>query len=703
MHFLRVRRALSACGLALLAGPLGAQEGWNDPRSLELVRAATARRALQLADTGLRDYTARATGTLTFLTQFGSGVFARPIVVMSDQLELEVYWGAPNRSKQRIVGRRDTLLLPSDMEYHRDHLGIIQNNFPDFIRLGEGDEVRDVVHPLSPLGPQTYDYRLSDSLSIRGGGVSLDVMMVSVRPKDPSQPAAVGAVYLDRESASVVRMTFSFTRSALLDRQLEDVSVILENGLVEGRYWLPRRQEIEIRRSASWMDFPATGIIRGRWEICCVRANVDLTPQQLAGAEIVEAGTAEQLRAYPFEGEVLDALPEDVRALDAPEVRAVQEEARRLVQAEALARVRRGNLSVRGLSDFVRANRVEGLAFGAGLSQRLGAGFAANVRGRYGTADGRGKAEGSLAWRRASGLGVTLTGRDDFAQLGETPEVSGLRGAIAAQEFGSDWTQPIGLRGGGLRVEWAPPGGRQWSLEFTRQDERALQVRAAPASGRFEPTVAAAEIQRNAATLGFALEASRPDAGRALRLSASATFSEFAPTGASAGSGTSGQLGRFSADLSWERPAFGGTLATRTLAAAVTQGTVPVQDLARFGGPVSGPGYDYHALVGGAGVSQRLEWQRSVPFVPIPLGRFGRVPGTLTLAPFAHAVWLDRATPGSAAALTRPGGADGGWHPALGLGVQGFFDLLRVDVARGLRDGRWTFSVDVARALWPVL
>ena len=30
-------------------------------------------------------------------------------------------------------------------------------------------------------------------------------------------------------------------------------------------------------------------------------------------------------------------------------------------------------------------------------------------------------------------------------------------------------------------------------------------------------------------------------------------------------------------------------------------------------------------------------------------------------------------------------------------------DLLRFDVARGMRDGRWTFGVDFARAFWSVL
>jgi hypothetical protein len=49
------------------------------------------------------------------------------------------------------------------------------------------------------------------------------------------------------------------------------------------------------------------------------------------------------------------------------------------------------------------------------------------------------------------------------------------------------------------------------------------------------------------------------------------------------------------------------------------------------------------------------------------------------------------------------GGPTHGWHAAVGLGVLAFFDQLRVDVARGDRNGRWTFSVDLSRALWPIL
>ena len=103
------------------------------------MQRATERRARQLADSGLVDYSAQAHGYLTFLGQLGDGFPLPPKVVKADELMLEVYWRAPNYSKQWILGRRDTLLLPTDINYHRDHLGVVQNNFPAIIRLGDGD------------------------------------------------------------------------------------------------------------------------------------------------------------------------------------------------------------------------------------------------------------------------------------------------------------------------------------------------------------------------------------------------------------------------------------------------------------------------------------------------------------------------------------------------------------------------------------
>lgn len=668
------------------AQPLHAQDGWNDESTRALVIAAIVRRAAQLADTGLVDYTARAHGFVTFLAQLGEGFPTPPVVIKSDELMVEVYWGAPDRSKQRIIGRRDTLLLPTDINYHRDHLAVVQNNFPAIIRLGDGDEVQDVRHPLSQAGFETYDYRIVDSTTIRTGDRTIMVVQVNVRPKDDREPAAVGAIFIDRETASVVRMTFSFTRAALKDRQLEDVSVILENGLVDGRFWLPRRQEIEIRRSATWMDFPARGIIRGRWEICCVTTNVGVARQQFIGPEIVEVPRAQQ-RAYVFEGELLKQLPEEVRALDALEVRRVQEEARALVRAGALARARNGAPSARSVSDLVRVNRAEGLAFGGGFTQSLGGGFRTSLYGRYGFGDSRWKGRGVLAWEASSGARLTLEGRDEFAEAGVTAEVSGLRNSIAAQEFGSDWTDPYRVEGGLLRFEFAPEGRRRLSLEYGYEDQTALEVRGVPSAGRFAPLLAATEVRVSRFAVAWSRAPANDGTGRRLGVTTSLSAEQAHPLG--------GQLGtrylRATAELEGARPFSGGSLLARTHLGAVTPGRVPLQALPAFGGPMTAPGYGFHSIRGRAGVAQRLEFQRRVPFLPMDLGRFGKVPSSLVVAPFVHGAFM------------RDGA--GGWssYPSVGLGVIGFFDLLRIDVARTLRGGRWLFSVDASRDFWKVL
>src|SRR5205085_7222229 len=119
---------------------------------------------------------AQAHGFLFFLGQFGEGLTEPPRLVKADQLELEVYWKAPQLSKQRIIGWRDRAELPTDINYHRDHLGIVQNNFGSAIRLGEGDEVRDVPHPLAPRGTELYDFALSATAGIVLPGPTVHVV-----------------------------------------------------------------------------------------------------------------------------------------------------------------------------------------------------------------------------------------------------------------------------------------------------------------------------------------------------------------------------------------------------------------------------------------------------------------------------------------------------------------------------------------------
>ena len=706
----------AACWLFIVAsiarvGSVAGAQVWNDPRSLALARTATQRRAEQLADTGLTDYRANAHGYVTFLAQLGEGFRTPPKVIKADELELEVYWRSPNLSKQRIIGRRDTLLLPTDIAYHRDHLGIVQNNFPDIIRLGEGDEVRDVPHPLSPRGLADYDFALTDSFSIGAANQRIRVYELKVRPKDDKQARVVGAVYIDPSGGQVVRMNFGFTRAAFIDQALEQLTIVLENRLVGGRFWLPSNQQIEIERSGSWMDYPVRGIIRGRWEIGDYHINTSVSPAIFTGPEIVQASPVE-LKRYKWTGQVLDSLPPDVRAVAEPDIQRVQAEVRALVRGQALARAHKATLAARNLSDIVRVDRAEGLAVGSGISKALGGGLSANVRARYGVDDRLVKGAVALGVSRGNGASAGVFASRDFRDAGDVVERSTALNSVAAQEFGSDYTDPYLIRAVGASLEGSPIAG--FSPRFTASYEwqSPVAVRARSVTGAYEPTLAITD--RHASR--WLLEANRAPglwlAGTELSVHVEARARvPYEPDPSSTPGEATTFRGSLSAEI--ERPYGEQRLVTATTVAGVVAGSsaaLPAQELAYVGGPRSAPGYAYHAFGSSFAATEHVEWRLPAPFVPFSLGRFGRVPARGAFAPYVHAAVIGapvascmRGSVSSAASIPCST-FDAGVYPSIGAAYLLPFDLIRIDVARGLaHGGRWTFNVDVSREFWSIL
>ena len=189
-------------------------EDWDGERALELVQRAQQRRTEAFSDTGLVNYSADARIYVYFyLDREDTG---ERTLVKTDQLALEVLWQAPDQVKQRIVGWRDEKSLPTNINYHLDHLTVVQENFGDEIRLGDGDEVRGVPHPAAQGAERFYEYRLTDSLTLRLPGTAEPVRVyeLQVRPRDPSLPALVGSVFVDRRAGDIVRMDFTFTAAA---------------------------------------------------------------------------------------------------------------------------------------------------------------------------------------------------------------------------------------------------------------------------------------------------------------------------------------------------------------------------------------------------------------------------------------------------------------------------------------------------------
>jgi hypothetical protein len=697
---------------------------WGDSTAVLLVAHASARRQRQLADSTLRDYSASARGFLAFLAQFGDGFVDAPRVVQSEQLALRLAWWQPGRSAQQLVGRRDTSLLPSDVGYYRDRYGVVLDNLPDRIRLGDGYDVADVPHPLASGADTLYEYRIGEEFRMRLPDREVPVSEVQFRPRNATAPRAIGSVYLDRESHAVVRLSMTFTRAAILDRRIETLVITLENSLVVGRYWLPRRQEVEVARRSTWLDVPARGIVRGHWDISNYRVNEGVE----AGMESLPSWSSvsrSALRSYSFDGEVVDALPPHMQVARPEEVRDAQLRAEAAVRAAALGRPLTVAAAGRGISDVIRHNRAEGLAVGVGLSRRWSNAIGVHSRVRYGVEDRQWKGRVSIEKRPPLGGAplLALFAERQYRMLG-VEERSGVVNSLASVLFGSDYQSPVDVRAIGLHGAFGR--GQRWEVRVAWEQEDSVPLTARPLSGRYGATLPATALH------GVRMEASRRHS--------------FGEPNASHGNWTVRVIGHIaertmhaldvqdaadlaftnSASLQADLPAQLQAVRLETMArrvwvrenerqlvltghAGITVGSgvrqqLPAQWLQFAGGTVSGPGYGFHAFAGAFVAHGRAEWRVPVPFVAVPLGKYGETPRRATLAPYVHAVLVGGSARDHASAYARPiTAAVDGVYPTIGISTVLFYDLLRVDVARGLRDGRWRFGLDVDRSFWGIL
>ncbi|MEP6781084.1 MAG: hypothetical protein ABJC26_14410, partial [Gemmatimonadaceae bacterium] len=413
---------------------------WQDSSADSLIARAIKLRGTQLADSTLLSYHANAHGFLAFLAQLGEGTFIPPKVVQTEELESTISWWQPGRSAQQLVGRRDTTLLPAQVGYYRDRYSVVLDNLPDRIRLGDGQDVADVPHPLGADAQTRYEYRMGNGISIRIPGRTILVDEVQFRPRDSSKPSAVGSVYLDHETGAVVRLSMTFTRAAILDKRIETLVLTLENNLVNARYWLPRRQEVEVSRSSTWLDIPVRGIVRAHWDISNYEVNEKI-PAATMALPRWSSLSRDSLRAYPFEGKVADVLPPDMRIASDEDVVQARKMAESAVQAAALTRAKKSAAYGRGISDVARVSKTEGLAVGLGVSRRWGDAWQATLSGRFGIADHEAKGRFTLGRTPAMGGPPLIQAFVERDLRNVTPlERSGVANSLGTLIFGSDFT-----------------------------------------------------------------------------------------------------------------------------------------------------------------------------------------------------------------------------------------------------------------------
>ena len=664
---------------AVLAAASPAQaQTWGDSASRALVERGIARRAADAAS-GLTDFRARAHGFVFFLAQLGAaGLEEPPRLVKSDQLELEVYWQASGRSKQRIIGWRDRAELPTDIQYHRDHLGIVMNGFGDRIRLGEGDEVRDVPHPLAADGPTFYEYALVDSIRIEIPGRSVRALEVAFRPRDFVEPRIVGSLFLDGDGGELVRMEFSFTRAAYLDESLEDIAVVLENGLWDGRYWLPRQQEIEIRRRSTWLDVPARGVIRGRWEIDGYAFNQGLPDRLFAGPEIVATPAARDSFPWP---ESLDAAVRQELGPGAPlRMSDVREVAQSLAGPRSISGLRTHGPSVGSGSEVVHVNRVEGLTLGLGYMVRPGAGpLRITGHAALGISGSRLTGGAELTYRLGvweAGLSASRSIRD----LADEPAISGVLNSFLSQEAGHDYGDYAQLDA--LTVTL----GRNWlalRAGFVRTD--SLMTAATPVRGSYAPNP---DLGSGDWWIGGVTVRGRTDAVVGASLRGSLDLEGGVQTGR--------RYARARGAIAAVRPAGPGELRLEAWG-GLGGADLPAHRQFVLGGRGSLVGEPYRAYGGRSAALARVAWAVQLPAPAIPLGRYASTGRQLTVAPYVAVGWADRGT------APLPWTASDGVRPVLGVTAEVFHRLLLFDFGWAPRQGAVGVTVDVRQDLWPIL
>ena len=504
-----------ALGTLLAAPQLAPAQEWAPGTSIDLVRRAAAQRSSRDADAVFASWHARAHGIVRFTSLTGDAPNQVERVLRADELRVDVFGGWPGRNKQVIVAWRDTSFVPNTLRYHRDHLGIVANDFGGTIRIGDGDEVRDLIHPLSIPGLEHYLFAVGDTIVIATARDRVRVVAVSVRPADPREPGVIGTLYLDVDRAALVRFLFTFTPASYRDATVAEITVTLENSLREGARWLPWRQSIAIRRGSSLLELPWQTVIRGDWEIDEYALDAPQPPDRFAGAAI--DGLRRPAPGATWDGP-LAALLTAVPASDA-DIERARREASRALGGRSLDGLPGLRFFGRGLEDFLHINRVQGVTPGFGL--RLGLGGALTARGQLGIglSDHRvvGQVELKRSYNRSS---VSLHAGRVIQDVIDTPVISSMANSFATLVAGRDHGDYALIERAGMRVATTVTranlvfeAGREWSwsvgaafsgLDGTMRPNPALGIGAATV-GRI------ALWRRNAAEDGWSVGVERGD------------------------------------------------------------------------------------------------------------------------------------------------------------------------------------------------
>ncbi|MXW16486.1 MAG: hypothetical protein F4X60_07195 [Gemmatimonadetes bacterium] len=627
-------------------------------------------------------YQARAEGHIYFYLERDDG--GEPVPMRVDQVAVDLYRSSDGRTRQILRGLRRQELLPvKDFRYYIDRLTAVQNGFGDRISIGQGRDVRDVPHPLSTEGGSLYHYRTVDSLrlTVHSLPAPITVYEVEVRPRRDDVPAFVGSVYLEGETGALVRMAFGFTPASYIDERTDRIHVRLEHALWEERFWLPYRQEVEVRREMPELDLPVGTIIRAQLEVTDYHFQPEFGPDFFSGPRVtmVPYGTAD---STAFREGLLDRMAEE--GLSPVSMARLEAEARQIAREQLVSGLPKMRLYADRFSSVLRANRGEGVHVGMGTSFAPRPDLKLQGLAGYGFASGKPSATLRGRW---SGGGGTATTVELFGyqmrDLGPRSGASGALNTLSTVLLNRDYSDPYFATGARFAVRHQPGGGAV-SLHLGAAWEHFDGIDESWSAG-----LGSDERQRPLRPVGEGAFVSG-SGGFTMRWASVATWS--VETGLTGTVGRWGGGGNTSIGARVEA-----RMATQDITrqarvaveAGASGGNLPQQLNFFLGGRGTLPGHPYRAYGGRRFLLARGE-------------------ALLTLVP----TWLTvRLLAGAGAVGATPGELADEWDAAptgglrgyVGAGLSTVHNILRIDGVWGLGDGSFELVLSVDQRLRPYL
>ncbi len=657
---------------------------------------ARARHARYQQDSALAEYRAiakqRMSSGIGLSTVFGVGVPGPEKLAARFESVARVGWDVRNGAWGEVIGSRAVAPIVGETEPNGEtEVALVLPYNPGSDALWPMTELRGafsdhhdwITHPLGTGSDSLYEFSLGDSLTIRpatGGLVRLREIIV--KPRRPNEKLIVGSLWVDAATGSLVRAAYRpstpIDLMPLMKSEIhgdeEDMiekfgpyigtvrEVIIEHGLYEGRFWLPRVrtargegtahgvritmsidqtfsyekvravQPGEVARALSEpRDTAADGRVRYReWNGRIIEgpcrapgdSSTKWTPDSLA------AGTT-RLPVNYVQGvrfRVLTACDEQDLTRSPALPGSIYGNGEALFTETDFAKLRRdvdGALAMNRQAKYqpqpavitwgwkrgaTRYNRVEGLSIGAIAEKTLGNGYGAEYSARIGTADRQPNGEATL--KRANVRSEwRATAYRRLSAANEWGDSFGLGPSAVALLFGRDdglYYRTLGVEGTGFVQP--SPGGIIWSWRvFADREDSALvrtQFSAANLIGdqAFGPNIGAVEgLFEGASLVMMRAWGSNPRGTRVMAL------------GRGDAVGGAAEFGRGSAELTLSQGLPRSIEATLTGSAGTSLGSVPVQRLWYLGGPQSVRGFAPGALTGDSFWFGRFELTQGHP------------------------------------------------------------------------------------------